>query len=205
MKVTASDDLHVLADANMAHPHALAVPPRTDSQERDAVAVFWIHVRLDLEHETGERLFVRMHHTLVRRARLRLRRILDEAIEHVRHAEVAERGAEEHRRDLPLEIALAIESVTRDAHQLDLFEQRVVFAAKKRARRRAIEPVDRFERVQVMAVPGGVAMDPVAGEFVDAAKETTGSRSATSSARTGSPSTFSISSSKVDRLANLAV
>ena len=50
-----------LARADMKRLETLAVFARADSHERDAVTVSRVHVRLDLEHETGESVVLRCH------------------------------------------------------------------------------------------------------------------------------------------------
>ena len=62
-------DLYALADAHMVHLHALVELARTNAHEGDAVAVGRVHVRLDLEHEAGELVFVRLHDALLGLAR----------------------------------------------------------------------------------------------------------------------------------------
>src|SRR5262249_52387952 len=87
-------DFHFFADPHMPHAHALTISTGADAQKRDAIAMLRIHVRLDLEDESGKRGFARRYRTLMRRTRLRRWCNVDETIEHVRHAKVAERSAE---------------------------------------------------------------------------------------------------------------
>ncbi len=82
-------DPYVLAQAHMAHFHALVVTARADTHEGDAVAVLGIHVRLDLEHETAEFLFRRLDGALVGHTCQRLGCPVHHGIEYMIDAEVA--------------------------------------------------------------------------------------------------------------------
>src|SRR5690606_11614114 len=62
-------DLDVLADAHMAHLHALLVLAGAHAHEGDAVAVLGVHVRLDLEHEAAEGRLGGQHLALLGHAR----------------------------------------------------------------------------------------------------------------------------------------
>ena len=84
-------DLHVPPDAHVTHFRALGERPGTDAQEGDAVAVVRVHVRLDLEHETGERGLGRIHRARLRRPRQRRRRVRHEVVQQFLHAEVVDR------------------------------------------------------------------------------------------------------------------
>ena len=89
--------LHVLAGAHVADAHAPAIASRGHAQERDAVAVLRVHVRLDLEHEPAEPILDRGDGALLGRARSGGRRQLDERLQQLADPEVIESGAEEHR------------------------------------------------------------------------------------------------------------
>ena len=78
--------------------HAALEAARADAHERDAVAVRRVHVGLDLEDHAGELLLVGLDHALDRGAVARRRRQVDQRVEHLAHAEVVDRRAEEHRR-----------------------------------------------------------------------------------------------------------
>ena len=69
-----------------------------DADERDAIAMARIHVRLNLEHEAGEPFVGRADDPRIARPRLRRRRELDERLEERLEAEVRQRAAEEDRR-----------------------------------------------------------------------------------------------------------
>src|SRR5690606_6019950 len=110
---------HVFTKPHVTHLHALFIGTRTDAHESDAVAMFWIHVRLNLEHETGERRFLWCDFTRLGRSWLWRRRPLHEVVKHLFHTEIAECGAEEHRSQFAREISFKIELMARAAHQFD--------------------------------------------------------------------------------------
>src|SRR5690606_24667273 len=149
----------------------------------DAVAVLRIHVRLDLEHETGKLFFLRIDRSRsilvgdipiffdeLSAAWQRLWRPLDKTVEHFAHAEIAERGAEEYRRQLAGQVFLQIEFVAGAAHQLDLLGKTVDIIAQQRARFRTRQPLD----LQVLGNGVTLAFDEhvngVGVEVVNAAK-----------------------------------
>ncbi len=114
--------------------------PETDADERHAIAVARIHVRLDLEDEAGEAVVGGADDARVARARLRRRRELDERLEEWLEAEIGERAAEKHR-GLPAR-AVFREIVRRAGgadHVQRLAEMRVRLLANELARGRIVE------------------------------------------------------------------
>src|SRR5262249_9811964 len=98
----------------------LHVPPEcagADAQKRDAVAVTWVHVRLDLEDETGKRRGIRFDERQIRTSGRGRRRVIDEGIEKELDAEVGQRAAERHRRQLAGQDAFEIERGAGQLHQ----------------------------------------------------------------------------------------
>ena len=91
-------ELVFLAAAHVEGLHAGLETARADAHEGDAVAVLRIHVGLDLEHEAGELVLVRVDLARGGGARARRGRMLDEEIQQQLHAEVVDRRTEEHRR-----------------------------------------------------------------------------------------------------------
>src|SRR5262245_66282908 len=57
-----------LAEAAVRHDHVLREPTRTDADERHAIAMTRVHVRLNLEHESGEPFVGRVHDARIARA-----------------------------------------------------------------------------------------------------------------------------------------
>ena len=82
----------------VGHHHVLREAAGAHADERDAIAMARIHVRLDLEHKAGEALVGRVHDPRIARARLRRRREVDERLEERLEAEVRQGAAEEHGR-----------------------------------------------------------------------------------------------------------
>ena len=79
-----------------------------------------VHVRLDLEDETGELVFSRLHHALLGCARQRRRCVLHEVVQQLLDAEIAQRGAEEHRRLFCPQVGVEIERRAGALHEFDL-------------------------------------------------------------------------------------
>src|SRR5262245_6870581 len=107
-----------LAETAVGHHHVLREPARTDADERHAIAMTRVHVRLNLEHESGEPLVGRLHDTRIARAFLWWRRDLDERLKERFEAEVGQRAAKEHRRLPPCAVLREIERRTRFADDL---------------------------------------------------------------------------------------
>ena len=82
---------------------------RADFQKRDPVAVVRVHVRMDLEHESGQFLLVGRHVALERMRLAGRRRDTDEAVEQLADSEIVQCAAEKDRRDLALAVAVEFE------------------------------------------------------------------------------------------------
>ena len=82
---------------------------RADFQKRDPVAVVRVHVRMDLEHESGQFLLVGRHVALERMRLAGRRRDMDEAVEQLADSEIVQCAAEKDRRDLALAVAVEFE------------------------------------------------------------------------------------------------
>ena len=80
---------HVFADTHLTQLHAFLVFAGYHAHKGHAVAVFRVHVGLNLKHEAGEFLFCSRHFTGISVTRHRRRRPLHQAIQHMIHAEVA--------------------------------------------------------------------------------------------------------------------
>src|SRR5690606_15195037 len=98
-----------LAGAAVDDAHAAPEAPRADAHERDAVTVPRIHVRLDLEDDTGEARLHGVHRARERAAGARRRGELDERVEHLLYAEIVDGRAEEERRLPAREEGVAVE------------------------------------------------------------------------------------------------
>ena len=79
-----------------------------------------VHVRLDLEHESGERRFDRQHSPRAAVARLRRRRPFGERVQNLPHPEVVDGRAKEHGRLLAGQKLPKVERMTRIAQQVDI-------------------------------------------------------------------------------------
>ena len=86
-----------LAGGLVGHDHAAIELARADPQEGNAITMRLVHVRLDLEHDAGERSVERPRIALAVDAGRRRRHQIDHRVENHADAEVRERRAEEHR------------------------------------------------------------------------------------------------------------
>ncbi|EWS64606.1 hypothetical protein Y695_02148 [Hydrogenophaga sp. T4] len=88
----------VLAAAHHPELHAAFEVTAGHAHEGDAVAVRRVHVGLNLEHHTGEFGFFGVHHSLDGGAVAWGRRQVHQRVQHLAHAEVVDRRAEQHGR-----------------------------------------------------------------------------------------------------------
>ena len=96
---------------------------RADAHEGDAVAVVRVHVRLDLEDEAGHLAFARIDLARRRLEPVRRRREIGERVDQIADAEIAQRRAEEHRRQMPFEKGGAVEFLQTVAGEFDLLRR----------------------------------------------------------------------------------
>lgn len=82
-----------------------------------------VHVRLNLEDETGEVRLFGLNVTDVALAGQGRRRVLQEALKERLNAEVGDGGTEEHRRQLTAAHLVEVESVARFVQQVDFLRQ----------------------------------------------------------------------------------
>ena len=155
-----------LAGAPQPRLHAARKPARADAQEGDAVAMVGIHVRLDLEDEAAHGGLVRRDRALLGRARLRRRRIGRQALDQVAHAEIAERAAEQNRRQVALAERGEVEGARSRLGQRDLLGDRLALALRQAVgERRGVQLGDRLGAAIVVETVDGVLLQVVdAGE-----------------------------------------
>ena len=108
--------------------HAALEFARANAHERDAVAVVFVHVRLDFEHEAAEIVALRVDLFAGERVGVRQRawRQAQEFLQKGLDAEVRERRTEEHRRKLSAAHSGVVELVARTVEQLDVIHQVLV-------------------------------------------------------------------------------
>ena len=160
-------DFHVLAQAHVAHFHALAVTPGAHPQKGDPVPMAGVHIGLDLEHKAAEDFLIGGHGAVSGIPRLRRRRPLDEVVEHLTHAKIAQRGAEKHRAEFPRQERCLVKLVAGTPDQLDLFQESIVLIAQQGAGLRAGKALDTPVIRQHRALAGGVLVDHIGVEVVD--------------------------------------
>ena len=116
-------DHHIFAKTHLTKLHALFIFTRHHTQEGHAVTMFRVHVGLNFKDEAGEFLLRRFHFTDVRRARHRCGRPLHQAIQHMVHTKVTQRGTKEDRGDFTGQEQLFIELVRGTLNQFKLVAQ----------------------------------------------------------------------------------
>jgi len=144
MNVSTFAELHLAAGAGVMDLHAGLVAAGTDAEERDAVAVLRVHVRLDLEHETGERRLGGIDLARAAVARLRRRGPLDQRLQDFAHAEVVDAGAEEDRSLAAGEEGGDVERRARAADEVDVVQQRGEFVGEQLGEARIVEALDQL-------------------------------------------------------------
>ena len=115
-------DGHGLARAHVVQLHTALELAAAHAEEGDAVPVFGIHVRLDLEHEARHLFFAGLDRS-VGGLGARRRRQLGHAVEQLAHAEVVQRAAKEHRCERAGLEGLQVELGAQAAHGLDFVAQ----------------------------------------------------------------------------------
>ena len=122
---------HLFARAHVQHLFTAHKLARADAHERDAVAVRLVHVRLDLEHKRREMVVERVDHADIRRARGRRRGHLQKLLEEGFHAEVGQRRAKEHRRQLARVHSRKVKFVACAREQLHIVDQGLVLVLRQ--------------------------------------------------------------------------
>ena len=135
-------DLDLFTETNLIGLHTLFVMPRAHAQEGDAVAVLRVHVRLDLEYETGKFFFAGFDLAHFGLTRQRTRRDVDEVIEQLLHAEVIDGRTEKYRRQFASEEGLLIEFMARAFDQFDLITQLLCSIAEQVSKAWVIQAFD---------------------------------------------------------------
>ncbi len=152
----------------MAHLHALAVSAGHHAHEGDTVAVFRIHVRLDLEHEAGELLLGRLDQTALGLARHRRRGPIGQAVQHVVDAEVTQRSTEEDRGHVAGDKGLVIELGRGALHQLQFTTQLgCQIFADGGVQIRVVQALDHPLLLDGMALTGLIQVGLVLVEVID--------------------------------------
>ncbi len=152
----------------MVQLHALFVAAGADTHEGNTVAVFRVHVRLNLEHKTGEGRFGRLHVTLVAGARLRARCPVDDSVQHLINTEVTQCGTKEYRCHLALDEGVLIKLVAGALHQFQLFNEVVVQVAQVRASFVGVQAVDDLLLGALVAVARHIDDDLVFSQVIHA-------------------------------------
>jgi hypothetical protein len=127
-----------LPGAHDLEPHAALEVARGDAHEGDAVAVCRVHVGLDLEDDAAELRLVGLTSRCIACAGRRGRQV-DQRVQHLAHAEVVDRRAEEHGRLVPVEELLLVEGRRGHLHQLDVVPGVLVFGAEALGVDRVVE------------------------------------------------------------------
>src|ERR1700733_4390701 len=161
---------NLLAEPHVKQAHPPRVLPRAQAQERDPVAMRRIHVGLDLEDEAGQCRLERIDHPLARFPLQGTRGVNRERREQLLHTEVADGGAEEHRRQAPGAIGRRVESLRRSLHQLDLIIERLGHITEKLPSLGARDSLDRTVLAYPALFSGFVGIDAVLEQVINAAQ-----------------------------------
>ena len=116
-------DFHVLANTHVAHLHIALIFTGANAQERNAVTVLRIHIRLNFEYKAAEALVTCFNIAGVSRIRLWRWGILNKAVEHLTHAEVAHCRTKKHWRQIASAVSIEIELVRSTTHQFNFITQ----------------------------------------------------------------------------------
>ena len=84
--------------ARVMHRHVAVELAGAHADERDAVAMFRVHVCLNLEDETAERRILRRNFNAAHHARFRRGRVFQKSVQQKLHAEIIHAAAEKNRR-----------------------------------------------------------------------------------------------------------
>ena len=111
-----SSEANFAAGTHVENLFATSKATRANAQECRTVAVFRVHVRLNLEDECAEGIFIGAHRALVGFAHHRGRRKLGKSIQQLTHTEVVHRRTEEYGAHFSLQELFMVERIhgTRD-------------------------------------------------------------------------------------------
>ena len=159
-------DFHILANAHMPHFHTLAVAPGAHPHKGDAITMTRIHVRLDLEHKTTQRVLAGSHMARDRVPALRRWRPLHELVEHFPHPEITQGSAKEHRAQLTRQEGFHVKLVTRATHQFDFIDKIFVLFTQQSPRLRGIQALYAPVIGQYRTLPRGELMEHIGIQVV---------------------------------------
>src|SRR5690606_16909586 len=111
----------IFRQADVPHLHTLAVHPRADSHESNTVAMFGVHVCLNLKDKTTESVFTGFNHPFFCSPAARRRRPLNEAIQHFTHTEVSECRYNNYRRHASGKIFIDVKLMGSTAYKFNFF------------------------------------------------------------------------------------
>ena len=101
--------IHRFAFAHIEQLHAASEFARTQPHEGDAIAMVRVHIGLDLKYKAAGSSLIRRDHTRRRLARKRSGRPACQAGKEFSDAEILQRAAEDHRREMALTERLGVE------------------------------------------------------------------------------------------------
>src|SRR5690606_35922534 len=111
----------IFRQADVPHLHTLAVHPRADSHESNTVAMFGVHVCLNLKDKATELIFTRFNNPLFRRPAARRRCPLNKTIQHFTDTEVAQCCSKKYRRHAPGKIFIDVKLMGSTAYKFNFF------------------------------------------------------------------------------------
>jgi hypothetical protein len=134
--------------------HVLGKSARADPQERHTIAMQRIHIRLNLEHKSGEAFAGGIDQPAVAGARAGRRRQAQQRIQERLDTEVVERAAEEHRCQVAVTEAGVIEQRASALQQIDLVVQPAVRRCAQQLTQRQIIDCGDMDRRAMLAMAG---------------------------------------------------
>ena len=161
-------DTNLFVEAHVMHAHPAHVAAGTQPHEGNAVAMTGIHVRLNLEYESGELGFVRLDRTLQGRPRQWSRRVLDECAQQFSDTEIIDRGAEKHRCLPGGAVGLQVEGWAGAAYQVDFVAELGVARAQKFPGLIALETLDALVTAHPALLDRNVNVDFVLEQMINA-------------------------------------
>ena len=160
-------EANFLAKPYMMGFHAFRILARTNAHKRHTIAMLWVHIRLNLERESGELGFSRLNFTRHCRTHLRLRCILDKIVKQFGNTKVIDRRAEIHWCQLTSKVGVSVERMTCPFYQFELFTQFLCHITENLIKLRVVDPLHNLSFLYLAAMRGRVEMYSTSMQVVD--------------------------------------
>ena len=130
----------------MPQLHSTGVFPRTDAHKGNSIAVLLIHIRLNLEHESGKLLLVWLHFAGLGRACPRRRGEVVNGIEQFGHAKIIDRRTKKYRSQFTSQITVGVKFVRSSPNQFNFLTKFSGHVTEHLVQSRIIETFNNFSR-----------------------------------------------------------